>query len=141
MPIYIELQNLIVPKEVLKTKYKGGIEQFRKWFEENTGTASSEDNELFSIARMNDCGEDIVDLIDNELDYNTENQNSDDFSWVARYGGEAWETSWLESNGVFAWHKDSHPEKVKLAQEIAETHIDDIKEAMERGENPLDTIY
>lgn len=49
MPIYIELLNVIIPKEVINSKYKGGMEQFRKWFNENKGSRWQEDQEIFSI--------------------------------------------------------------------------------------------
>ena len=59
MPTYIEHQNLIIPKDTIYTKYKGGMEHFKKWFDENKGSKWQEDKECFLIARMNSDDADI----------------------------------------------------------------------------------
>jgi len=141
MPTYIELQNLIIPKEIISTKYKGGISQFRKWFDKNKGSRWQEDNETFSIARMNSIDIDIKHLVENGLAFDETNKCSDDFCVIGRYEGMHWEVDWLEYNAVYAWHKDCDLDKVKQVQVIAAMHMSEVKAAFDRGEKPWDTIW
>ena len=141
MPIYLHILNLIVPKDIAAKKYKGGIEAFRIWFNEKTGTRSQEDNDVFSIARMGWCRADIDDLVESGLEYDEETQRSDDFAIVCSHMKKPWTVDWLEDNTIFAWHKDCKPEHIALAKKIASTNIEEITEAYEkRGEVLLDTI-
>jgi hypothetical protein len=48
MPIYCEILQLVIPKRILETKYKGGIVQFRDDYNWNSNR-DHEDNELISI--------------------------------------------------------------------------------------------
>ena len=50
MPIYIQLCSLVVPKEVLKTKYAGGITQFKEDYSFDRSELHQEDELLISIA-------------------------------------------------------------------------------------------
>ncbi len=140
MPTYIELQNLIVPKDIIAKKYKGGIEAFRIWFDRETGSRSQEDNETFSIARMNSCDADIEDLVANGLSYDYKKKRSNDFCVISRYEGSYWEVDWLENNTIFAWHKNCKPEQIELANKVAATPMEEIEAAFDRGELPWETI-
>ncbi len=137
MPTYIHQHNLIVPKETITTKYKGGMVQFRKRYDY---PKFEEDNELFGISRMNYPEEDIRDMIDNGLHFDSKSKTSKDFVIVSRYGGIVWEVDWLETNAVFVWHKDCDSEQISLAQEIEAKPMDEIEAAFDRGELPWDTI-
>ncbi len=140
MPTYIELQNLIVSKDIIVKKYKGGIEAFRIWFDKETGSRSQEDNETFSIARMNSCDRDIEALVNNGLSFDFDKKHSDDFCVISRYEGSYWKVDWLEGNTIFAWHKDCKIEQIEQANKIGATPIEEIEAAFDRGETPFDTI-
>jgi hypothetical protein len=51
MPLAIDIFALIVPKKVLETKYRGGIEQFKKDFFRGKDT-DMEDGELLGVGYM-----------------------------------------------------------------------------------------
>ena len=126
MPIYIELANLIVDKESIKSKYIGGIEAFRDYYIVNGGEKNQEDNKLFSISRMNPDEFDLQHLIENGLSYVEVDRRSDDFVIVSRYGGCLWEVDWLCNNSVFAWHTDCEKQVVARLREISEMPANDI---------------
>jgi hypothetical protein len=83
---------------------------------------------------------DIDHLISSGLSFDVENQKSEDFTIVYRYGNNFWELNWLEHNSVFAWHIETN-NKLKLKMtEICEMNVDDIEIQMEKGNNLLWTI-
>ena len=53
MPVYIHLANLFIKKSAVENKYEGGIVKFREDFFISGDNYNQEDNELFSIAKMN----------------------------------------------------------------------------------------
>jgi len=67
MPIYIDLNNLIITKNIIANKYKGGLKQFCHWFDNNKGERWQEDKELFSIVRMNIVDGDIEHLVETRI--------------------------------------------------------------------------
>ena len=140
MPTFIYHINVIIPKDVIEAKFKGGTQAFHKWFIEENGDKREEDNELFSIARLNAFDFVIEFLVENGLHYDFENKRSDDFGCVYRYGGSQWQLDWLNENGLYAWHKDCKAEHIQLAQEIAEESMEEIADAFDRGEWPWNTI-
>ncbi len=140
MPIYIYLANLIIEKKTVEKKYKGGVAKFRKDYLSRTPTNSQEDDELFSIARMNRDEFEIDNLVDNGLHFDEKTWTSTDFVIILRYGSYLWKLDWIEDNNVFAWHKECNPKLINRANVIAETTFDDIQKAFERGEQLLDTI-
>jgi len=141
MPTYIELQNLIIPKSIIEFKYKGGIKQFRKWYNDNKGAKWQEDNETFSIARMNSVDDDIIHFVKMGMSFDDTTKYSDDFCVISRYEGLLWEVDWLEYNAVFAWHKDCDKEKMQQVKSIATMTMDEIEIAFDRGEQPWNTIW
>ena len=53
MPIYLDLANLILDKRIIEKKYTGGIAQFRIDYINERHPMNQEDDELFSISKMN----------------------------------------------------------------------------------------
>ena len=140
MPVYIELANLIVPKPVIEKKYAGGTDQFRTDYSIDGDNRHQEDDLLFSISRMN-CDEfDLGELIAKGLNYDHENNTSDEFSILSRYGGLQWKVDWLEFNDMFAWHINTEKEKINIARKRNELTMDIISEMFESGLNPFETI-
>ena len=141
MPLHPELSNIIIPKEIIEKKYHGGIIEFRKWFDENKGSRWQEDKECFLIAQM-ECNMHYIDfLFEQGLHYDYDTNSSVDFACVKRYGGAIWEAEWLRYNDAYIWHKDCHKDKVAYAEKINNMKMEDIAEAIERGENIWDTIW
>ena len=119
MPIYLTLASLIIDKDAIEKKYKGGVNQFRLDYFSGEAEASQEDDEVFMIARMN-CDEyDLDELIKMGFEYNEEVECSNDFVIYQRYHGYLWQVDWIEDNGVYAWHinaKDELKSKQGLLQ-------------------------
>lgn len=140
MPIYIELANLIVPKSIVKSKYKGGVEKFIIDYSINGDNRHQEDGLLFSISKMN-CDEyHIEELIVKGLDYNIESNTSNDFTIISRYEGCLWKVNWLEFNYMFAWHVNTQEDQINFAKKRNDLTMDKISELFELGLNPFNTI-
>jgi hypothetical protein len=140
MPIYLDIYNLIVAKKAVTESYSGGIPQFRMDYNIPLSEINQEDDELFSLGQMNADEFDIDDLAAKGLSYDIDNQKSDDFTIVGRYGDTFWEKNWLEHNGVFAWHIETNDELKRKVAEISEMHVEDIFNEMAKGNNLLQTI-
>lgn len=140
MPIYLDIFNLIVPKKVISRKYQGGIIQFYKDFRFGEFEIDQEDDELFSFGQMNfDCLP-IDNLVEKGLHFDNNNQYSEDFTIIYRYGEDFWKVSWLQHNTVFAWHTKANRTTIKKAEEISNLTIEEISELIKKGQNPLKTI-
>ena len=137
MPIYIHPANLIIQKKTIAQKYIGGINHFKVMFFSDANALNQEDDELFSITKMNRDEFDIEHLVLNGLSYS---ETSDDFVILTRYGGRCWDAEWLEDDKVFAWHKNCLPELVAKAKVISNKNYIDILSEIEQGENPLKVI-
>lgn len=140
MPIYLHLATLIIDKDVVKQKYKGGVTQFQIDYSTSSDNFHQEDHELFALAAMNIDEFNIEKLLDKGLDFNPELQTSNDFTIKPRYGECLWRVDWLEDNGIFAWHKDASADLIKKADEISHTSMDVIAKRNEEGENLFATI-
>jgi hypothetical protein len=92
---------------VIIKKYAGGIEQFRIDYAIPQSEINQEDDELFSLGKMNADEFDIDRLIAKGLNYDVDKPKSDDFTIVCRYGGFMWDVNGLDENRVFAWHVDT----------------------------------
>jgi len=140
MPVYLDIFNLIVNKKAVSGKYSGGINQFRIDYNIPLSEINQEDDELFSLGQMNADQFDIDHLISSGLSFDEENQKSDDFTIVYRYGNNFWEVNWLEHNSIFAWHIETNNKlKIKMT-EICKMNVEDIVIQMEKGNNLLWTI-
>lgn len=140
MAVYQHIFNLIISKKRRNRKYTGGIEQFRKDYNIPSSEINQEDDELFSIARMNADEFDIDSLISKGLSFDIEGQKSDDFTIVYRYGDIFWDVKWLKNNKVFAWHIETSSDIVLKVDEISNMTWDYINEQMKKGNNLLKTI-
>jgi hypothetical protein len=140
MPTYIHLANLIINKSAIEQKVKGGCEAFRKHKIFTNLELNQEDNDVFSLTRMNPDEFDTGTLQEMGLDYNEKEDTSSDFTIVTRYGGVLWKVDWLEHNGIYAWHVNSSAEEINLAQEKSNMLMDEFIEIVERGENPCPVI-
>ena len=102
MPIYVHLSNFIVDKKAVERSFNGGVDAFRERFMINSEPYNQEDNQLFSISRMNVDEFDIRRFIIGGLFFDEEKQYSNDFTICQRYGGIMWKVDWLLENKVFA---------------------------------------
>lgn len=140
MPVYIHLANLIINKTSVKTKYKGGLNQFRLDFSIEKHNNIHEDNELFSFAYFNVDDIDISKIISKGLAFDEKLQSSSDFVIISRYGGHLWDVKWIIDNGIFAWHVNAKKELISKANAIANESMGELSVKMENGENPFETI-
>ncbi|TVR89878.1 MAG: hypothetical protein EA411_01360 [Saprospirales bacterium] len=68
MPVYVHLSNLLIRKDAIEKKYKGGIPQFRLDCELDTGRFHfQEDAMLFCLVTMNYDQHDYDNLTANGL--------------------------------------------------------------------------
>jgi hypothetical protein len=139
MPVYLHLANLVFDKRIITDKYDGGCTQFKIDFEIEKSNVNQEDDELFLVAKMNMDEFDFSTLIKKGLSYN--NNFSNDFVAISRYGGAHWKTEWLKCNAIFAWHSCCSQSQKDRAVEIGEElTMDKIQELMEEGVNVFETI-
>tara|TARA_Y100001954_G_scaffold226739_1_gene269009 strand:- start:286 stop:729 length:444 start_codon:yes stop_codon:yes gene_type:complete len=104
MPIITDLSNLVIAKDTIDKKVKGGVEQFRKDWIDNY-KRNEEDDELFSLSKMNPDEFDIDALISQGLAYDIKSQSSEDFVIVTKYGHKLWIADWLEVEGSYMFHR------------------------------------
>ncbi len=135
MPIASELSNLIVPKQVLESKYQGGISQFKKDFNFESSKHNAEDHEVIRIGAMNSDEFDLDLLITRGLEYNSNTNSTEDFVIVSRYGGALWKTEWLHENGVFLWHFYADPRSHREAKDRGLCPMNEIEKRYGSYEN------
>ncbi len=142
MPVYVHLSNLLIRKDAIEKKYKGGVPQFRIDCELDTGRFYfQEDTMLFCLVTMNYDEHDYDNLTAKGLHYDKKREFSEDFVVLSRHYGLLWEGPWLEHNKVFAWHVGSDAESVMRAEKISSLTMNEIGKRFERGENPFAAIY
>ena len=139
MPVFIHLSNLIVDKEAIKQKYKGGVDQFRLDFQ-NYNSLFQEDLELFSLAAMNSGDFSFDKLLEGGLHYYEFSQRSDDFVILDRYGGCHWQVDWLGHGAVYAAHANCSINHIIMAVQLECLTTNDIVRMREAGFNPFVTI-
>ena len=140
MPIHIHLANLIIRKTAIDEKVVGGCYAFRSSLLYQGNKLNQEDDEVFSMTRMNPDEFDIDILIALGLDYNESTYSSIDFTIVTRYGGMLWEADWLAHDTTYAWHTSADPSSIQEAKNKSEQLMDDVIAMNERGENPFPVI-
>ena len=140
MPTYIHLANLIIRKSAIEQKELGGCTAFRDNYIFQNIELNQEDNDTFSLTRMNPDEFDLDTLIELGLAYDEGQNSSTDFTIVRRYGGILWEVDWLQQNGIYAWHVDSSPEEITLAKLKSDMLMSTMVEIIERGEDPFPVI-
>ena len=134
MPIYLTLASLIIDKDAIEKKYKGGVNQFRLDYFSGEAEASQEDDEVFMIARMN-CDEyDLDELIKMGFEYNEEVECSNDFVIYQRYHGYLWQVDWIEDNGVYAWHINAKDELKSKANNFGNVTVHEIEKIHKNGQ-------
>jgi nucleoside 2-deoxyribosyltransferase len=140
MPIYLYPANLIIDKKAVKAHYKGGMDTFRELYEKDIGRMKQEDNQLFSLTRMN-CDEfDIGHLMENGLAFDEEKQHSNYFVLQQRYHGFFWQVDWLKDNRVFAWHVDSNEKEIAEVSRISNMTLSEVHEVRLKGRELFNTI-
>jgi hypothetical protein len=140
MPTYIHLANLIINKSAIEQKVKGGCSAFREHRIFTNIELNQEDNDVFSLTRMNPDEFDTGTLQEMGLDYNEKEDTSIDFTMVTRYGGVLWKVDWLDQNGIYAWHVNSSTEEINLAKEKSNMFMSDAIKQIEQGKNPFPVI-
>ncbi len=137
MPIYLTLASLIIDKDAIEKKYKGGIKQFRDDYFKKQGDASQEDDEVFLIARMNYDEFDLDELVSMGFEYDKIRKFSNDFVIYQRYQGYLWQVDWIEDNSVFGWHSKTNALLSNKAKMFGEITMDDIEKLFESGQEPF----
>jgi hypothetical protein len=140
MATYVHIYNLIIRKQAVIEKYLGGIEQFRIDYNIPSSEINQEDDELFSLGQMNADQFDVDSLLSKGLSFDADQQKSDDFVILYRYGALFWEANWIKHNKVFAWHIETSSEILLKVDEISNMTMDDISEQFEKGNNVFKTI-
>lgn len=141
MPIYLHPANLIIQKSTIIQKYNGGIEGFRKDFISSNNPYNQEDNELFSLSKLNAYEFDISDLVLKGLTYESKNNSSEDFVVQTRLDGFLWKANWIRDNRVFAWHINSKVIELEQVHKISDLTPEQIDDFTEReAYYPLRTI-
>ena len=141
MPIYIQLCSLVVPKDVLKTKYAGGIIQFKEDYSFDRSELHQEDDLLISIAYMNPDEIEIELLVERGLSFKEfRNPNSTDFTIITRYGGLCWVNDTITTNSVYVWHNYTPRNQIKLAQKLANKFMDVVMDELENEVDPYPVI-
>lgn len=142
MPIYLHHFTLIVPKSVLETKYKGGIEQFKEDFFMGDEINDMEDGELLGVGYMGP-DIDVETLVDAGLSYNEEEQFSEDFIIIGRYEEPPlfWPCDWIDQNLLHAWHVNASEANKNRAEEVGDMTMDRMIELDEMGQNPLRAFW
>ena len=127
MPIIIDLSNLVVPKDIVAQYYEGGVEQFRKDYINEDYPRNEEDDELFSLCKMNPDEFNLTNLIDKGFIYHTETQTSKHFVILQKYVGMLWEVDWLKLENWYFYHINcSQAQKDKVHYFMNEVLLDDI---------------
>ena len=139
MPIYLHTASLIIDKEAVKAKYKGGLIQFRK--DHMTGIQCQEDQELFIIAAHRTEELDITSLTSKGFLYNDENPYSNDFTIYQRPGGFLWEVDWVDANGVYVWHTKCSEAHKKEVERIYNMEVKEVERLMKKGVDVFQTIF
>lgn len=127
MPVYLALASLIIDKNAIEKKYKGGIHQFRLDYFSQQSEASQEDDEIFMIARMNYDDYDLDELVKMGLEYNKETKYSNDFVIHQRYHGYLWQVDWIEDNKFYAWHINAKDELKNKAKKFGEITLNELE--------------
>jgi len=141
MPIYIQLCSLVVSKEVLKTKYAGGITQFKEDYSFDRSELHQEYDLLISIAYMNPDELEIELLVERGLSFEEfPKPNSEDFTVITRYGGLCWAIDTIITNSVYVWHKNTTSNQIKLAQKLSNKFMDVVMDELENGVDPYPVI-
>jgi hypothetical protein len=139
MPIYLHISNVIILKEAVQARFKGGEAAFRQEFFDPV-EANEEDDELFLLAGMG-LDEDMVDgLIEQGLRYDDDKKRSPDFAVYGRHQGFYWPVDWARDNGMYVWHVQANELLIERAQAIANTRVDELVRQSESGEDPFPTL-
>ena len=141
MSIYIQLCLLVVSKEVLKTKYAGGITQFKEDYSFDRSELHQEDELLISIAYMNPFEVGIELLVERGLSFQEfPNPTSKDFTIITRYRGLCWTNDSITTNSVYVWYKNTPKNQIKFAQKISTKFMDVVMDELDNGINPYPLI-
>lgn len=98
MAVPIEFFSVVVPKQVIQQKYKGGLEQYQK---DCPNFTYIEDGYLTRVAFMDDVSlhHYCENLIRNGLHFDEANNSSIDFVVVQKLQGFQWAVDWLSEDG------------------------------------------
>lgn len=139
MPILIVLCNTIFSKEILESKYNGGIEGFKRDFNIQAPYPRwyQEDYELISISTMNSDEINIDKLMANGLHYDMEKQSSTDFCMVGSRIGSLWEVNWLKAGRLLAYHENTLDSLKELSDQWENTTMDEVQKKFKNQDYPF----
>ncbi|HNR55914.1 MAG TPA: hypothetical protein PKJ19_12155 [Flavobacteriales bacterium] len=143
MPIWIDIANLVVAKEALRTKYPGGFERFRSDLRfDPLNKADQEDDELvsFGALEVESVFGRLQALRTAGLRYDETQPAENDMVLVQRYGGATNRPTWLRINSFYVWHAACAPHLQELVTGIVKLDVDEFIARRERGEIPVGTI-
>ena len=111
MSLDIHFWNIIVPKEILDSKYPGGSKQFKlncpnKMFQEDEFLSS------YSFMNVNDVEFHVNKLTEMGLAYDEKNDSSEEFVVLAMEanGGLWWKVDWIDYDTDYFWFKGKKPQ-------------------------------
>jgi len=111
MSLDIHFWNIIVPKEILDSKYPGGSKQFKlncpnKMFQEDEFLSS------YSFMNVNDVEFHVNKLTEMGLAYDEKNDSSKEFVVLAMEanGGLWWKVDWIDYDTDYFWFKGKKPQ-------------------------------
>ena len=95
MAVPIEFFSVVVPKDIIRQKYKGGMKQYKT---DCPNTSYKEDKFLTRIGFMDDYILHVFceGLIKSGLYFDEESNSSEDFVVVQRLQGLHWNVFWLD---------------------------------------------
>lgn len=108
MAVPIEFFSVVVPKSIIKEKYKGGLEQYKA---DCPNQSFLEDEYLTRVGFMSPHPLDkfCENLINNGLHFDEANFYSTDFVVAQRLFGKKWKSEWLSiDNDEFATYIESN---------------------------------
>lgn len=137
MPVYLTFASLIIDKEAIEKKFKGGVNQFRNNYFKCQGKPSQEDDEVFLIARMNCNDYDLDELVSMGFEYDQTRKFSNDFVIHQRYYGYLWQVDWIEDNSFYVWHTKTESLLISKAKMFGEITMNEIEKLFENGQKPF----
>ena len=111
MRLDIHFWNIIIPKQILESKYPGGSKQFKlncpnKMFQEDEFLSS------YSFMNVNDVEFHVNKLTEMGLAYDEKNDSSEEFVVLAMEanGGLWWKVDWIDYDTDSFWFREKNPQ-------------------------------
>lgn len=147
MPIQLDIANIILTKEIVAKKYKGGIEQFRIDFltvpegYEDLHKINTEDDELFGLGQQDYDYFNFEKLALGGFSNEYIDTEQEGVAIILRYSEEkVAKQDWLTFTSAFAWHKDCNAASIAKAEKLSKITVSELMALFEKGEKPLSSF-